>query len=157
MLLLEENAFLLSMMLAGLLVFTTVMIHYEILRAVDSFLPRVHFLHSRIKILVVIFGVFLAHTIEVWVFAFAYYYSQHYFDIGAYHGETSGHITDAVYFSVVVYTSLGFGDIQPKGELRLIAGVEALVGLIMIGWSTAYTFMMMEKFWGDHPHRRRKN
>lgn len=155
MLVSEEGGFLLAMVLTALLVFVTVMIHYEVMRGIDSFLPRVHFLHSRLKVLVVIFGVFLAHTIEVWVFALAYYYSNHFLGLGAYMGDTSGHIFDAVYFSVVVYTSLGFGDIQPVGQLRLIAGVEALVGLIMIGWSTAYTFMMMEKFWGDH-HRGRK-
>ena len=156
MLVSEEGGFLLAMVLTALLVFVTVMIHYEVMRGIDSFLPRVHFLHSRLKVLVVIFGVFLAHTIEVWVFALAYYYSNHFLGLGAYMGDTSGHIFDAVYFSVVVYTSLGFGDIQPVGQLRLIAGVEALVGLIMIGWSTAYTFMMMGKFWDDHHKGRKK-
>lgn len=155
MVLSEEGGFLLAMVLAASLVFVTVMIHYEVMRGIDALLPRVHFLHSRFKVLFVIFGVFLAHTIEVWVFALAYYFSNHFFGLGAYTGNTSGHIFDAVYFSVVVYTSLGFGDIQPVGQLRLIAGVEALTGLIMIGWSTAFTFVMMEKFWDDH-HRGRK-
>jgi hypothetical protein len=48
---------------------------------------------------------------------------------------------------VVVYTSLGFGDIQPIAHVRLIAGVEALVGLLMIGWSASFTYISMERFW----------
>jgi hypothetical protein len=35
----------------------------------------------------------------------------------------------------------------PHGQLRLLAGVEALNGLLLIGWTTSYTFLAMEKFW----------
>lgn len=38
----------------------------------------------------------------------------------------------SLYFSVVTFTTLGFGDIQPVGQLaRLIAGVEALLGALL--------------------------
>ena len=30
---------------------------------------------------------------------------------------------------------------------RLIAGVEALTGLLMIGWSASFTYLEMERFW----------
>ena len=50
----------------------------------------------------------------------------------------------------MVYTSVGFGDILPQGHLRLIAGVEGLAGLLMIGWSASFTYLMMEKLWLDH-------
>lgn len=152
----DQTGFLFGMALAAFLVFSTVMIHYEILRLISEILPRIHLLHSRIKILFAIFGVFFAHTVEVWVFALVYYFTNHRFGLGAYMGDTTGHIYDAVYFSVVVYTSLGFGDIQPIGQMRLLAGVEALVGLVMIGWSASFTFLMMEKFWVDHSRRRKK-
>ena len=33
------------------------------------------------------------------------------------------------------------------GELRLLAGVEALNGLLLIGWSASYTYIAMERFW----------
>jgi hypothetical protein len=32
----------------------------------------------------------------------------------------------------------------------MIAGVEALVGLLMIGWSASFTYLMMERFWPEH-------
>jgi len=150
----EQFNFIVAMGIAAALVFFVVMIHYEILRFISILLPRIQLLHSRVRILFAIFGVFFAHTVEVWVFALAYYVMNHHLALGAYMGDTTGHISDAVYFSVVVYTSLGFGDIQPVGPMRLLAGVEALVGLVMIGWSASFTYLMMEKFWEDH-HRKK--
>jgi len=37
--------------------------------------------------------------------------------------------------------------VVPTGDLRLVAGVEALNGLLLIGWSASYTFIAMERFW----------
>jgi hypothetical protein len=34
--------------------------------------------------------------------------------------------------------------------VRLIAGVEALTGLLMIAWSASFTYVAMEKFWPLH-------
>lgn len=46
--------------------------------------------------------------------------------------------SDAVYFSMVTYTTLGYGDIVvADGVWRLLASFEAAVGIIMFGWTTA--------------------
>jgi hypothetical protein len=45
------------------------------------------------------------------------------------------------------FTSLGFGDVTPSGPLRLLAGMEALNGLLLIGWSASYIHLAMERFW----------
>ena len=50
---------------------------------------------------------------------------------------------DVFYFSLVSYTSLGLGDIVPTGHLRLVAGVEALNGFLLISCSAAYLFLFM--------------
>ncbi|MEE9423851.1 MAG: ion channel [Methylococcales bacterium] len=57
-------------------------------------------------------------------------------------GEVIGaeYIRDYFYFSAANYTSLGYGDLYPQGYIRIFSGVEALVGLIMIGWTAAFTF-----------------
>jgi hypothetical protein len=39
----------------------------------------------------------------------------------------------AVYFSVVTFTTLGYGDLAPQGPFRLIAASEALVGMLLMG------------------------
>lgn len=54
---------------------------------------------------------------------------------------------NCLYFSAETYTTLGFGDLTPAGPVRLLAGVEALNGLLLIGWSASYTYIAMERFW----------
>lgn len=141
--------FLLAMSVASGLVLATVVIHYEAMRLITEALPHIR-IKPRLRILVVIIGVFLAHTVEVWVFGVTYWMMSGPLAMGAVGGQTTGHFFDFIYFSVVVYTSLGFGDIQPFEHVRMIAGVEALVGLLMIGWSASFTYLMMEKLWDEH-------
>jgi Ion channel len=52
-----------------------------------------------------------------------------------------------LYFSVETFTSTGFGDILPSGPVRMVAGAEALNGLLLIGWSASFTYLAMERFW----------
>ena len=148
--------FLIATGVGVLLVLATVMVHYEALRLISLLLPSLR-IQPRLRILVVIYGVFLAHTIEVWIFGIAYYFLSEYMSVGTFTGSiTASHFFDYVYFSVVVYTSLGFGDLLPLQHVRLIAGMESLLGLVMIGWSASFTYLMMEKFWQDHPRRKSK-
>jgi len=69
-------------------------------------------------------------------------------------------LSTCIYFSAETFTSLGFGDLTPVGPVRLLAGVEALNGLLLIGWSASFTYISMERFWGpeassaDGPHKR---
>jgi hypothetical protein len=145
---------LLAMIVSTVLVLTTVLIHYEILRFASLALPHIH-LPPRQRILVVIVAAFLAHTIEVWMFALAYFLLANHFGLGSFQGDFDGSLHDHLYFSSVTYTSLGFGDVSPIGGLRLVSGVEALTGLMMIGWSASFTYLAMEKFWSMHGPRRR--
>lgn len=43
----------------------------------------------------------------------------------------------AAYFSMVTYTTLGYGDVVLAEEWRLLASFEAANGIIMFGWTTA--------------------
>jgi len=55
-----------AMLVSTVLVLTTVLIHYEVLRFTSLAMPRIH-MPPRQRILVVILAAFLAHTIEVWI------------------------------------------------------------------------------------------
>ena len=46
----------------------------------------------------------------------------------------------AFYFSVVTYTTTGYGDLVLPPEWRLVGGIEALTGILMCGASTAFFF-----------------
>ena len=43
------------------------------------------------------------------------------------------HLFEGMYLSIVTMTSLGYGDLQPNGISRLVAGVEVVLGLMLIG------------------------
>jgi hypothetical protein len=43
----------------------------------------------------------------------------------------------ALYFSMVTFTTLGYGDVVIHGSPRLLASLEAVNGIVMFGWSTA--------------------
>ena len=42
-------------------------------------------------------------------------------------------LSDALYFSIVTFTTLGFGDFQPVPETRLLAALQALTGYLYLG------------------------
>ncbi|KMW59635.1 Kef-type K+ transporter [Candidatus Rhodobacter oscarellae] len=52
---------------------------------------------------------------------------------------------EATYFSIVCYTTLGFGDILLPDEWRLLSGLESLNGLLMIGLQAAMLIDVMTR------------
>ncbi|AZQ65683.1 two pore domain potassium channel family protein [Silicimonas algicola] len=65
-------------------------------------------------------------TLSVWVWALA---------LHALHVFTS--FEESIYFSLVAFTTLGFGDILLPVEWRLLGGMAAANGLLMFGLLTA--------------------
>ena len=53
----------------------------------------------------------------------------------------------AVYFSFVTFTTLGYGDITLSEVYRLLSGIQALNGILLVGWSTALMFAVVQKTW----------
>ena len=133
-----------------ILVALTILVHYEVLRLTSALIPGLGRIRPRGRVVLVVFACFAAHTIEVWLFAIAYYLFVNVFGLGSFGGAHHDAMVDYVYFSVVSYSSLGFGDVYPIDNVRLISGVEALAGLLMIGWSASFTYLAMEKFWPLH-------
>lgn len=99
-----------------LVVILVVIIHYECLLRLNDWLPRLK-LWSRFRIVVGVFGALLAHALEVWCFALAYYLMANAEGWGSFSGNFDGTFMDCVYFSFTTYTTIGFGDIAPTGNL----------------------------------------
>jgi hypothetical protein len=139
-----------AVLLSLLLVAATVIVHYEFLR-LTSVVTRGLSIPGRAQILVIIAMVFVAHLVEVGLYTAAYLACQNWWGLGDIHGDAEGGLVDYFYFSITTFTTLGFGDLQPRGPVRLIAGFESLNGLVLIGWSASFTYLSMERFWQDGP------
>jgi len=56
-------------------------------------------------------------------------------------------LEEAMYFSFVTFTSLGYGDITLSEGWRLLSGIEALSGILLLGWTTALLFAVVQRIW----------
>jgi hypothetical protein len=108
---------------------------------------------KRARLVVVILVAFVAHAAEIAVYGVTLYGLVAWAGVGALHGSTEFSLMGCIYFAAEAYTSLGLGDVTPVGPIRLLASVAALNGLLLIGWSASFTYISMERFWRDTPHR----
>jgi hypothetical protein len=56
---------------------------------------------------------------------------------------------DAIYFSLVTFTTLGYGDITLDEKWRVLAAFEAANGIIMFGWTTAIIATVAHRLFFD--------
>jgi Ion channel len=52
---------------------------------------------------------------------------------------------DRFYFAFVNYATLGYGDIVPVADWRLLGPMTAMNGVLLFGWSTAVIFDVLGK------------
>lgn len=79
----------------------------------------------------------LFHLVEISVWGLFYYWKGAMPDVAS-----------ALYFSIVTYTTTGYGDLVLPVKWRLIGGVEALTGILMCGWSTGFFFAVVSRMMG---------
>ena len=53
----------------------------------------------------------------------------------------------AVYFSLTTYTTIGFGNVVIGPGWRVLAGIEGLTGILLVGWSTAFVFAVVNRMY----------
>lgn len=125
-----------------------VTVHYEAMSWSSRLIHGLH-LRRRARIVGLIFLLLVAHVIEVWIFAFAYWTLDGWESFGGLLGPFEEGALDFVYFSVTTFTTVGFGDIVPVGPVRILCGTEALVGLGLITWSASLAFLEMQLDWAE--------
>lgn len=98
------------------------------LRLREDRLKRHHF---NVRAVALMCGIALSllalHTIEIAVFAIFYMLV-----------DAIGTFEDALYYSASTYATLGFTAEYFPEPWRLVGAFEALIGFLMIGWSTAF-------------------
>jgi len=156
------TSFLIMSFISILVIAITSLITYEILGFVWNTLPHLSFT-PRLRVLLIIIPIFTSHIIAVWLYALVYFLVENYTSLGHLTGNISGSsmtyssFMERLYFSASTYTSLGFGDIVPNKDLRMLASAEVLNGLVMIGWTISFTYLSMEKFWLGPRHNHKKH
>ncbi len=141
-------AYLLATIIAVLLVSLCIVVHYEALNLMSRMIQKPD--RHRRMIIVMMHGLLLAHVIEVWIFGIGHYVATQWLDLGALSIPPDGPATaffDFIYYSAMVYTTVGFGEILPQGAVRMISSTEAMAGLALITWSASFTFLQMERLW----------
>ena len=126
--------------------FAAVLMHYEGLRLVSAAATRVP-LTARLKMLVVILGVLAAHMLEAGLYALGFAFGAEFLKCGHFVGQPPQNAFQYYYFALETYTTQSVGDLYPVGGLRMMASLEPLVGLILIGWSASLSFMFMRRYW----------
>ena len=137
---------LLVTVVALLLVTLCTLFHYETLDALNTRLPRLR-MPRRPKLMVVLLVAFLAHVAETVIYGVAQFLLVQYADVGTIAGPTKFSLMACIYHSAETYTSLGYGDFTPEGPIRMLAGIEALNGLLLIAWTASFTYLEMERYW----------
>ena len=81
----------------------------------------------------VVIELILLHTAEtiVWAWFYQWKHAEWTFDV-------------ALYFSVVTYATLGYGDVLLPPEWRVVGALQSLVGVLMAGWSVALLVAVLQ-------------
>jgi hypothetical protein len=124
-----------QLLTGSLVICLTIIIQSVFVMGVTSALPHIGKWidtgNRMLKSMVVIAGVMLwlmaAHGVAIWIWAFTFLL----------HGSFAT-VEPALYFSLVSFTTLGFGDIILPVETRLFSGLAAANGLVAFGLSTAF-------------------
>ena len=96
----------------------------------ETFLRDIGFL---LRAFVVVMGL---HTAQCVFWALFYRMS------GCFSGfETS------LYFSLVSYTTVGYGDLTLPQKWRLFGGIEPMIGVLMFGWSAGFLWTVITAYY----------
>ncbi len=80
------------------------------------------------------------------IFIFAYFY--YFYGLKGLEGVVKNDYLISLYFSIVTWTTLGYGDFSPMPDIRFIASFEALLGQIYMALLTGlflYAFQLKAK------------
>ena len=124
-----------QLLVAIAMVTTTILIHLSGLWVLLALMQVHRRQASRLRefarqsgiILLAAFGLFALHSVEIWAYALLY--------------ELIGALPDfeqALYFSTVSYSTIGYGDLTLPKAWRILGAIEGANGIILLGWSTAF-------------------
>ena len=85
----------------------------------------------------VVYGLLLLHILQITVWAACYQWNGCFPDF-----------TTSFYYSATSYSTVGYGDVTPPAQWRVLGSVEAVTGVLMFGWSTGVLFSVVNHLQG---------
>lgn len=133
---------LLAIFMSVVLLLISVSLHYIALSHVSALIQKWR-CPGYPGLMMAIAAITSVHVVEAALFAGAFWLGDDVLRLGSFDiGEPMSWM-DYFYFSLVNFTTLGRGDIAPSGHLRLIAGLEAFAGFLLITASGAFILQIM--------------
>ena len=86
----------------------------------------------------VVFGLLVLHLLQIFVWAVCYHWDACFPDFAT-----------SFYYSATSYSSVGYGDVIPPGNWRILGSIEAVTGILMFGWSTGVLFAVVHRLMGQ--------
>ncbi|GGG51161.1 potassium channel family protein [Bizionia arctica] len=138
----------LSLLIGSLIIIISVVIQAYgnvmwLKKIIPSFENRNKFDHSKValRLLITSFLFFsILHFLQTWLWAFTYMLIPE-------TRELFSGVSEAWYFSMVTFTSLGYGDLTLTDNWRILSGIEAINGIMLIGWSTAMMYSLIQQIY----------
>ena len=81
----------------------------------------------------------ILHILEAVLWAFLY------MALPAHAGLKNFH--EAIYFSMITFTTLGYGDVTLNEPWQVLAGAEGMVGIVAFGLTTALLYAVIQRCW----------
>lgn len=127
--------------LGGLVIVASVIIHAGFMVSASG--PIRHFasgantyLRKGLVISGLVWWLFLSICVQCWMWAGVFLW------LGALDS-----LEEALYFSTVTFTTLGYGDVVLGPKWRLLGAFSAANGTIIIGWTTALVFLAVQRIY----------
>lgn len=135
-----------ALAISFVLIALTIAIHYEALRLTSRWVTDLP-IFPRARMVVVLAVAMVSHLVQVMLYAAAFLWMVRQGSLGDVGGVINPSFADMFYFSITSYTTLGIGDLFPHGAVRIVSGIEALNGLVLVGWTASFTYLKMERYW----------
>jgi Ion channel len=125
---------------------STIAIHAEGLSVIHTEIGH-RPVDERLRLIIVVSSAILLHLAEIGFYAIAIWVLNVVVDVGDIVGAREFSGMDYFYYSAETFTALGSGDLSATGGLRFVASIEPLNGLVLIAWTGAFTYWVMEYYW----------
>lgn len=143
-----ETHMVLSLLIGSIIIIISVVVQAYgnvrwLKKIAPSFKKKQTFTSSKLPLRLLTFSFLfftLLHTFQTWLWALAYMLIP----------ETKLLFTsffEAWYFSLVTFTSLGYGDLTLADNWRILSGIEAINVIMLIGWSTAMMYSLIQQIY----------